>query len=85
MVMGRINPSKNLVDAFPMQNGFPITDPASGYVATNPYEGRDPRLAAYILYNGGEIGGNVIYTGQGAGINRVDSIARKINPIWLLP
>lgn len=39
---GRINPSKNLADAFPMQNGFPITDPASGYVATNPYEGRDP-------------------------------------------
>ena len=74
---GRINPSKNLADAFPMQNGYPIADPASGYNASNPYEGRDPRLEKYILYNGGEIGGNVIYTGRGAGIDRVDSIAQK--------
>ena len=29
---GRVNPSQNLVDAFPMANGLPITDPNSGYV-----------------------------------------------------
>src|SRR6185295_10846795 len=50
---GRVNPTQNLVDAFPMANGYPITDPGSGYVTTNPYNGRDPRLKNYILVNGG--------------------------------
>ena len=49
---GRINPSQNLVDAFPMANGYPITNAASGYDAANPYENRDPRLRTYILVNG---------------------------------
>ena len=31
--------------------GLPITDPASGYNPQNPYAGRDPRLAANVLYN----------------------------------
>lgn len=53
---GRINPSQNLVDAFPMANGYPISNAASGYNASKPYDGRDPRLAAYILYNGQKIG-----------------------------
>ena len=46
---GRVNPSQNLVDAFPMANGYPIINPASGYVATNPYANRDPRLRNYIV------------------------------------
>jgi hypothetical protein len=49
---GRINPSQNLVDAFPMRSGRPITDPNSGYDPQNPYANRDPRLADNILYNG---------------------------------
>ena len=49
---GRVNPTQNLVDAFPMANGYPITATASGYDATRPYEGRDPRLKTYILVNG---------------------------------
>jgi hypothetical protein len=49
---GRINPSQNLVDAFPMRNGFPIGDVRSGYNAKDPYVNRDPRLDYYILYNG---------------------------------
>jgi len=49
---GRVNPSQNLVDAFPMANGYPITDSKSGYNANDPYAGRDPRLATYITYNG---------------------------------
>ena len=49
---GQINPSQNLVDAFPMANGYPISDPNSGYNANDPYAGRDPRLATYITYNG---------------------------------
>ena len=34
---GRVNPTQNLVDAFPMANGLPITDPNSGYDPNNPY------------------------------------------------
>jgi hypothetical protein len=37
-------PYQELVDAFGMANGKPITDPASGYDPQNPYAGRDPRL-----------------------------------------
>ena len=49
---GRVNPSQNLVDAFPMRNGRPITDPASGYDPQNPYVNRDPRLDDDVIYNG---------------------------------
>jgi hypothetical protein len=49
---GRVNPSQNLVDAFPMRNGRPISDPKSGYDPKNPYANRDLRLADNILYNG---------------------------------
>lgn len=45
-------PSQNLVDAFPMANGYPITDERSGYDPKNPYAGRDPRFYATIFYNG---------------------------------
>lgn len=63
---GRINPTQNLVDAFPMANGYPIGNAKSGYDASKPYENRDPRLAAYILYNGATIGvdGTEIITGN---------------------
>lgn len=61
---GRVNPTQNLVDAFPMANGLPITDPNSGYDPNNPYANRDARLALYILYNGSKAGpqNNVITT-----------------------
>lgn len=55
---GRINPTENLVESFPMANGYPITDPASGYDAKNPYNNRDPRLKTFILVNGGTAGPN---------------------------
>ena len=63
---GRINPTQNLVDAFPMANGLPIDDPKSGYDPQNPYAGRDPRLDAYIVVNGSTMGpkNTVIYTGK---------------------
>ncbi|MDF2191620.1 RagB/SusD family nutrient uptake outer membrane protein [Paraflavitalea sp. CAU 1676] len=53
---GRINPTQNLVNAFPTLTGYPITDAASGYDAGNPYNNRDPRLKTYILVNGGTAG-----------------------------
>jgi hypothetical protein len=59
---GRVNPTQNLVDAFPMANGYPITDAASGYVATDPYANRDPRLRDYILVNGGSMSNKTIWT-----------------------
>ncbi|WP_303035668.1 RagB/SusD family nutrient uptake outer membrane protein [uncultured Duncaniella sp.] len=49
---GRINPTQNFVDAFPMANGYPISDSKGEYDAANPYADRDPRLAAYVTYNG---------------------------------
>lgn len=45
-------PTQQLVDAFEMANGRMITDPASGYDPNNPYEGRDPRFTATIVYDG---------------------------------
>lgn len=48
---GRINPTQNLVDAFPMANGYPINDQASSYDPANPYANRDPRLTKYIVVN----------------------------------
>lgn len=66
---GRMNPTQNLVDAFPMANGYPISDPRSGYDARNPYLGRDPRLSNYVIYNGAAAGtaGTPIYTGSESG------------------
>lgn len=55
---GRVNPTQNLVDAFPMANGYPISTSESNYDSNNPYQNRDPRLANYILYNGMTAGVN---------------------------
>ncbi|HLP05229.1 MAG TPA: RagB/SusD family nutrient uptake outer membrane protein [Paludibacter sp.] len=67
---GRINPTQNLVDAFPMSNGYPI-DNANGvaYDANNPYKNRDPRLALYIVVNGAKEGPSsiTVYTHTQAG------------------
>ena len=49
---GFVNPTQNLVDAFPALHGYPITDPLSLYNPANPYANRDPRPALYIVYNG---------------------------------
>jgi hypothetical protein len=72
---GRINPTQNLVDAFPMVNGLPITDPASGYDASKPYANRDPRLNMYIVVNGSKIGSTTIYTKVGKTKDGLDNIA----------
>ena len=79
---GRINPTENLVEAFPMANGLPITDPASTYDANNPYANRDPRLKLFVLVNGGTAGPNntVINTAADAptndGLNKVETSTR---------
>lgn len=53
---GLVNPSQNLVDAFPMANGYPIARSESGYDESNPYAGRDPRFDLYIVHDGSEFG-----------------------------
>jgi starch-binding outer membrane protein, SusD/RagB family len=75
---GRTNPSQNLVDAFPMANGYPIAHTESNYNEGNPYVGRDPRLAAYILYNGNNIGTRTIFTHTGSldGLNMSQNSTR---------
>lgn len=73
---GRVNPSQNLVDAFPMANGYPITDTTnSEYDANNPYANRDPRLAAYVVYNGATLAGHVIDIEQNSGNDAVNAIS----------
>jgi starch-binding outer membrane protein, SusD/RagB family len=48
---GELGATQELVNAFPMANGYPITDPNSKYDPANPYTGRDPRFYANIFYN----------------------------------
>jgi starch-binding outer membrane protein, SusD/RagB family len=66
---GNMNPTQNLVDAFPMANGYPISNSNAGYNAANPYTNRDPRLGKYIVYNGSTEGvsNKVILTGSKSG------------------
>lgn len=49
---GLTNPTQNLVDAFGMSNGLPISHPESDYDPANPYANRDPRLAQTVFFNG---------------------------------
>ncbi|MCH5309391.1 MAG: RagB/SusD family nutrient uptake outer membrane protein [Prevotella sp.] len=74
---GRVNPTQNLVDAFPMANGYPITVGASGYDAANPYENRDPRLKQYILVNGETQGAAGAVINTAADANTLDGINRE--------
>lgn len=78
---GRVNPTQNLVDAFPMANGYPISDPSGGYDASHPYTNRDPRLAMYIVVNESKMGpgANTIYTRVGNsddGLNAISTSTR---------
>lgn len=73
---GEINPTQNLVDAFPMIDGTPIAE-SSSYDPQDPYTDRDPRLEKYIVLNGSSFGGGTINTGLGGGINRLDSIVER--------
>jgi hypothetical protein len=64
---GRTNPSQNLVDAFPMLDGTPVS--LAKLYSNDPYSGRDPRLDLYIMRHGsvipGVYGDIVITTNEG--------------------
>ena len=64
---GHVNPSQNLVESFPTEDGYPISHTQASYDANNPYENRDPRLSKYIVYNGMEFAGDTIRTGPNTG------------------
>ena len=53
-VGGRVSnmaPTQELVDDYIMLNGKGIKEDGSGYVETNPYVNRDPRLTATVVYD----------------------------------
>ena len=78
---GRINPTQNLIDAFPMANGYPITASGSGYSENDPYAGRDPRLAEYVIYNGTVYRETEIITGSYSsddnGLNKQNGLSTR--------
>ena len=77
---GRINPTQNLVDAFPAANGYPITDANSEYDPANPYANRDPRLATYIIYNGQTAGsGNAVINTQADNATNLDGLNKDVS------
>lgn len=45
-------PTQALVDMYGMKNGLPIDDPNSGYDPEHPFENREPRFYADIIYDG---------------------------------
>jgi hypothetical protein len=63
---GMMGATQNLVDAFPMKNGYPITDARSLYDPANPYKDRDPRFYSVIFHNDAKAvragGTSVMYT-----------------------
>lgn len=57
---GLTNPTQDLVNAFPMLDGTPVS--SNKLNSADPYSERDPRLGKYILYNGAQFkqGGNTV-------------------------
>lgn len=49
---GSNQPTWNMVQAYTMSNGLPITNASSGYDNVMFWQNRDPRLAASVAYNG---------------------------------
>jgi starch-binding outer membrane protein, SusD/RagB family len=62
---GAGNVTNDYVEMFPMANGLPITNPASGYDPLKPYLNRDPRLYETVVVNGDSYKGRTaeIYLG----------------------
>ncbi|MES2731130.1 MAG: RagB/SusD family nutrient uptake outer membrane protein [Bacteroidota bacterium] len=70
---GNLQPTQELVDDFSMDNGLPITDPASGYNPQNPYVNREKRFYQTIIYDGAPWQGDIILTRKGVGSqNEID-------------
>lgn len=64
---GLFNPTQNLVDAFPMSDGYPISSPSAEkpYDSQNQFVNRDSRLEQFILHTGASFGGITLNTTVG--------------------
>jgi starch-binding outer membrane protein, SusD/RagB family len=72
---GGFSPTQNLVDAYEMKNGKPITDPTSGYNPQSPYTDRDTRLDKSILHQGSRYkAGIIIETYRGGNTNNTNRL-----------
>ena len=71
---GIINPTQNLVDAFPASNGYPISNPLSNYSSANPYTNRDPRLKEFIVHHGNTAGVTNAAINMTAGNDAVNNV-----------
>jgi len=70
---GGVNPTQELVDDYAMDNGLPISDPASGYDPQHPYVHREKRFYQSIIYDGSWWYNDTIFTRQGIGSpNEID-------------
>ena len=66
---GTFNPSQNLVDAFPMSDGYPRgTSPGKAYDPANVQVNRDPRLDLFIVRTG-ETFANVVVNAKPGGLD----------------
>ena len=45
------SPLQELVDAYPTLDGYAINNPQANYDENNPYQNRDPRLKATVIYD----------------------------------
>lgn len=68
-------PTQNLVDAYEMKSDGSKFDWNNPIHAANPYNDRDPRMAATILYNGAKWNGDTIksYVGGKDGIDKKEA------------
>lgn len=73
---GYVSPTQELVDAFPMQNGLPVTDINSGYNPDSPYLNRDPRFYSTIFYNGAKWLKRSVETFEG-GLDKPNGVQRQ--------
>jgi hypothetical protein len=45
------SPLQELINSYPTINGYAIDDPLANYDESNPYQNRDPRLEATVIYD----------------------------------
>ncbi|MFD2554152.1 RagB/SusD family nutrient uptake outer membrane protein [Sphingobacterium tabacisoli] len=72
---GGVNPTQEMVDAYFMKNGLPITDPNSGYDPQKPYANREKRFYQSIVYDGAEWKGDIMVMKQGVGSKNATDVS----------
>ena len=78
---GRYSPTHDLVEAFPMINGKPVSDPT--FNPLRPYDNRDPRLGYTVLYNGSRWLGTTVETFAGGLHNPNDPVQKTKTGYYL--